>query len=565
MVEIFTKRIELMPADESIEQHNTKRAEEVADVEKDRNGPLGLFKGIFPKKRQSLLRDEADGVLRCPNCNHEYEGGVNCSVCDTPVDLDDSSDMDEDDLDSPMSPEGPPPFYDLDAMGLDHHFAHHHRHHIVNTDSEFTSESSDDEDEGSMRDFVAPDDEVQLQQDRIRQASRGTNTEDDSQTEDEDESPPHRSWPRNREVVTILSDDDSDEGGEVISRRSRRRNVAPSMSPSVLTVTDGSTDGSEVGDMHSEADRLRTAGWSPLDHGNDSDAEVQEMYGYGSPLDGNDSDEDSDTNTETMQGNIPSDDDDRDDMSDALPDDADNYSGYGRYHPEVYEHIGDDGYDSTDEPEMPVHTEGETEGEEDSDEGSTPGPSLMLDRDGDTEMSASPDARRSTSVSTNPYRNDSRQSSVSYASDFQGFRGQSVSTNGDANNYQYRAENLGAANQVLDEQDDSSDASIRPPARRRRPRYNVNARVQQYDPRISMLFADHQQVQQGEGPRSDPVELEEMEVGTIEPASRHRRTTAYRRQTDLLRDSRSPSASRVVASSSRGARTRRSARERSYN
>lgn len=77
MVEMFTKRGELMPSDESIDQHTQKRAEEIAEVDRDRNAAAGLFKGAFPANggQSRLFRDEQDGVWRCPGCHHEHEGG----------------------------------------------------------------------------------------------------------------------------------------------------------------------------------------------------------------------------------------------------------------------------------------------------------------------------------------------------------------------------------------------------------------------------------------------------------------------------------------------------------
>lgn len=77
MVEVFTKRGELMPSDESIEQHTQKRAEEIAEVERDRGAVKGLFKGAFPANGEQgrVFRDEQDGVWRCPGCHHEHEGG----------------------------------------------------------------------------------------------------------------------------------------------------------------------------------------------------------------------------------------------------------------------------------------------------------------------------------------------------------------------------------------------------------------------------------------------------------------------------------------------------------
>jgi len=195
-----------------------------------------------------------------------------------------------------------------------------------------------------------------------------------------------------------------------------------------------------------------------------------------------------------------------------------------------------------------------------------------MDRDGDTEMSASPGlsrSSRSVSVGANPYGYDPELDSDDRSS-----RDGSISTNYDYDDEAvlmrapgYRGggdgmgENLGVANQLHEVDDDSSDSSVRGPTRRV-PRYERgNARVQQYDPRISMIFAEHQQSMRGTPENQIGVGLDELEEEVrrvVEPASRHRRMTAYRmmppRRVDPLRSSRSPSATRVISSSSRTSR-----------
>jgi hypothetical protein len=421
-----------------------------------------------------------------------------------------------------------------------HHLHHDHRHET--TDSEASELGSEDEEEGSLQDFVVQDDD-----EPPRPMARNS-----------------RPGPRQRATITIdISDDDSDEGGQVTDRRTRRRNI-PS-SPSVGTVVTDEGNGSEISDMHSEADLLRTAGWSPLDHGTDSEPEApapheHRRYRYDTTGDEHDSDEDSDTNTETMVGNGATDDEDdqfRDDMSETPTYDGGNpyHSDFQHYGHAMYEHLGD---------------------ETDDDASDVPS-SVMMDGDGDTEMSVSPEGRRSVSISTNPYRQESearssREPSVSTQYDYNtdgprplaGNRGGSISTRGgsvETSRGPYRnnhGENLGAANHIQEIDGESSDASPRPPPRRRR-QYHPNARVlQQYDPRISMIFAEHQQSVRGT--QSRPVELEELDEWAqgdvrrvVEPASRNRRMTAYRvmpnRRIDPLRSSRSPSATRILTSS----------------
>lgn len=139
--QVFTKRIELMPADESIEQHATRRAEEISTVEQDRGGEKGLFKGLFSERRVQWMRDEADeGVLRCPGCGHEHIAGPICQNCGIGLEDEDGfSDMDDHDLDDLDSLE-----QDLDDLEGDlddeigaefHHHHHHHDHrglHVFN-------------------------------------------------------------------------------------------------------------------------------------------------------------------------------------------------------------------------------------------------------------------------------------------------------------------------------------------------------------------------------------------------------------------------------------------------
>jgi hypothetical protein len=196
-----------------------------------------------------------------------------------------------------------------------------------------------------------------------------------------------------------------------------------------------------------------------------------------------------------------------------------------------------------------------------------------MDRDGDTEMSASPRASRSsrsvsiTTVSTNPYARDqhpdprsSRNVSVSTSHDYgdasgssMGRRGESVDTDGIV-----YGGNLGVANTIHEVEDGSSDSSVRPPPRRLPRRYHPNSRAQQYDPRISMIFAEHQQSMRGT--QNNPIGLDEWdgEVRRVEPASRHRRMTAYRamplRRVNPLRSSRSPSATRIISPADRSSR-----------
>jgi hypothetical protein len=585
-----------MPSDESVEQHDKKRLEEIAEVEKDRDGPDGLFKGTFPPNRAKLWRDEADGVMRCPECGHEHEGGQSCHNCGIELEVDDFfSDIDDDDfdldgleglegdldieVDAEFGMQGHPYFQDIGdhRRAFVQHYHHHHHPRLardVITDTSDGSEidSDEEEDQDSIHDFVVPDDE---------EPTRGSGRD-----------------PINRASVQqpiTISDDESDEGGAVSNRRPRRRawqagNSTPS-APSVLTVTDTSVNGSETGD---EAEMLRHAGWSPLDQGNDSDTEGPVQYGgyntgYGVTEDERDSDDVSDTNTETMDGNGFTDEEDEDRLrnhpsltpTNAYPhrngftDDEDD--DRLRNHPSL---TPTDGYPHPSDPHYtrynPYNNISDEQFDNDADDDDSELESVAMDRDGDTEMSASPRASRSsrsvsiTTAHTNPYARDrdsdprssrsvsmSTNHNYSRASGFStgGRRGESV----DNNDIGYGlGANLGVANEIHEVEDEISDSSIRPPPRRLPRRYHPNTRTQQYDPRISMIFAEHQQSLRGT--QHNPIGLDEWdgEVRRVEPASRNRRMTAYRmmplRRVDPLRSSRSPSATRIISPADRSSR-----------
>src|SRR4051794_13897053 len=86
---MFISRVELLPEDETTAEHDTAKVAETKQIEADRNGEEGLFKGAFHHvyNRPGLLRtvrapirDLDDGVDRCPQCTWELEDGV-CLQC----------------------------------------------------------------------------------------------------------------------------------------------------------------------------------------------------------------------------------------------------------------------------------------------------------------------------------------------------------------------------------------------------------------------------------------------------------------------------------------------------
>ncbi|KAF2015736.1 hypothetical protein BU24DRAFT_422047 [Aaosphaeria arxii CBS 175.79] len=86
MTMVFITRAELLPAGETIEQHRKWQKEEADLVQQDKDSQDrqtgGLFKGCFRVSRPTLraVRDQEDGVERCPLCAWELEDGE-CAQC----------------------------------------------------------------------------------------------------------------------------------------------------------------------------------------------------------------------------------------------------------------------------------------------------------------------------------------------------------------------------------------------------------------------------------------------------------------------------------------------------
>ena len=101
MTQIFANRPELMPIGETTQEHRKWQEEEAALVEKDRASTGlkgGLFRGCFRliRRRQlAAIRDDEDGVDRCPRCTWELEDGL-CESCGYP-EVDDSAGMSDPD------------------------------------------------------------------------------------------------------------------------------------------------------------------------------------------------------------------------------------------------------------------------------------------------------------------------------------------------------------------------------------------------------------------------------------------------------------------------------------
>jgi hypothetical protein len=105
---MFISRVELLPEDESTAEHDEAKRIEAQLIETDRttrtDGEPGLFKGAFckaPLQFHGPIRDDEDGVLRCPMCAWEMEDGEcgQCGYADHDAEFSDE-DQEDDTIDS---------------------------------------------------------------------------------------------------------------------------------------------------------------------------------------------------------------------------------------------------------------------------------------------------------------------------------------------------------------------------------------------------------------------------------------------------------------------------------
>lgn len=88
LVHMFISRVEFLPEDETTAEHDEAKRIEAELIETDRttrtSGGQGLFNGAFTRPATTPIagpiRDEEDGVLRCPVCTWEMEDGA-CGQC----------------------------------------------------------------------------------------------------------------------------------------------------------------------------------------------------------------------------------------------------------------------------------------------------------------------------------------------------------------------------------------------------------------------------------------------------------------------------------------------------
>ena len=293
MTQIFTNRPELMPVGETTQEHKKWQEEEAALVEKDRATPGlkgGLFRGCFRptrRRRLAVIRDDEDGVDRCPRCTWELEDGL-CESCGYPVSGADSAEMSDSDGHGHWDDD----LYDMEGatieelvgalsedVGMDGRipnlgFSDHgytsedgssigsvqqirHRDRRVTAQLnrlqahpeeeptyesflESTDEDSEDDEVGSLENFVVND--VEDGPHSVTSSTRSLHWETDEGTDGETNQPQNSDHDRNSQdedgsnetsfgVTQYDPEDESDEGPILRSRRQvRRRSVASKQS-----------------------------------------------------------------------------------------------------------------------------------------------------------------------------------------------------------------------------------------------------------------------------------------------------------------------------------------------
>lgn len=433
MIEIFIGRVELLPPDETVEQHRENIRLERMAVEEDRATEDGLFKGCFqPSNRVRRQWMDNDGIWRCSGCHHEVEDREDdrCSHCQVLFEDMDSDegphyddmdsfdgdrhemypydmevDMDEFDSDRTDDDDDLSSFYERHPSlnPEDHHprnffhaVAHRRRGHVLDLDDDDDEYDEDGESVGSLRDFI------ESEEPQVDRSSRAASE---------------------NSRITISSDSDSDES-VVPVRRNRRR---PSINLLSSSSVDDSDDESLISGSH---------GFTNTDqHGQvESESEVFPYeYERYSPLE-----EDSDARTVT----------------------SNNSTVHG---------FDDENHFITRESSVTTHRRSSRASSMSSryDNG-TDNESENYDRDGDIEMSVSPDSRAAGSDSDNE----------SEASDSSSRR-----------TARYSSVDLGPAVEVHEEEDedsDDSDESVRPRRRRRRLAFSGTSVANQDDEDVTL-------------------------------------------------------------------------------
>lgn len=443
-MEIFINRAELLPPDETAEQHRKNIEEERMAIEIDRTTAEGLFKGVFkPLNRVHRQWVEEDQLFVCSGCHHEHvDGDRRCSNCQVLFD-----DYDSEDYGDVDSMDGNEALYDMEVDGLDTD----EDDHDDEADSLFnfaqgrdrdgnreplriqrqripghyeTDDDDDDEDTDSLREFIASD--TPTYDSRLAETIRLSNRAVSEDT--------HLTISTDISSVQNASEDEEESDEEaVVTRRSRNRNGARV----TQIISDSESETSDSSDSSLASASRRSAVGQSEDE--DSESEGENNYGYDgyvghAPL------EDSDAATETSNSDTIQ---ELDPEEDLRVRDSSISTPRRRRLNSASASPYDYGMDQSDN---------ETE---------------QYDRDGDIEMSVSPDESRASGQSDSDGSDDSSRRTSGFS-----------------------PVDLGPATVMdEDEDDDDDDGSPVPPVRRRRqPRNSLSAQPRSGSTTLVQLF-----------------------------------------------------------------------------
>jgi hypothetical protein len=497
LVEIFVNRAELMPVDETIEQHKERRKEEGDIVEADRATDAGLFKGCFLNRQPvgHLRFNEENQIIECTECGAEYISGTMCEHCGIDFEGDEEQFNTFSDIDGMGSIEG----YDVEFEGDidleevdedDEDYSEEHEgmgdgpglwiptstfhgqiraiRSVLNASMGRRRRSGSHSSSGvsgeESMDSSVDDDETQFEQ-------RDTTNSPDGSTSHVSASFRRPEAARNDGDV----DDSDDEGGAVSNGRRRARPAwaIPRVAQSAMTVTDESV----VSEPDDYMARHLQEGWSPLEQEQDSD------YGEQQPFIAHDGDDDSDT--DTMVGNQVSDEEDDGRQSENGAE-TPRWEQSPTRNPYIHQALRSQSVQTTSSDGFGNAYDSDAQG------------AGVVDPEGDVEMSvASGGSRRGSSASINSERRQRRSVEI-----------------------------LGSATAIQEVEEDSSDTSVQPAVRRRR-RPSRPSQTPEYDPRISMMFAQHQSDLRDVTARQSPYFEDRAHASRVEPASRSR-MSSYR-------------------------------------
>ncbi len=230
---MFISRVELLPEDETTNEHDEAKREEAQRIETDKaTGGQGLFKGAFTQSINASgarfmqvlgapIRDVEDGVDRCPVCAWELEDGE-CNHCG--YNDDDDEDFSDDDEtrslatpsiisinDSELDGEIDLEDHDLDVTDYDEDgFAVHDRFPRYPPNADISSVAADypfsEDDDGESEMSEAPRRSIPRVPQAWTRPDRTIHDEDDESDGDDTEVPDEQN-----ETETSEGDDDNDD------------------------------------------------------------------------------------------------------------------------------------------------------------------------------------------------------------------------------------------------------------------------------------------------------------------------------------------------------------------